>query len=87
MCVITFGLVDIVRRPFYIKMYENLPNYLYFAILFQLMEAGVIGQNMENVQRLVEREPRLVHMSVIILPHNMRVTIVTGAQRNLGLAK
>ena len=39
----------------------------------------MIGQNMENVQRLVEREHKLVHMSVTILPHNTRVTIVTGA--------
>ena len=47
----------------------------------------MIGQNMENVQRLVEREPKLVHMSVTIPPRNTRVTIVTGAQRNLGLVK
>ena len=58
-----------------------------FVDLFQLMEAGVIGQNMENVQRLVVKEPKLVHMSVTILPHNMRVTIVMEAQRNLGLVK
>ena len=58
-----------------------------FVDLFQSMEAGVIGQNMENVQRLVEREHKLVHMSVTILPHNTRVTIVTGAQGNTGLVK
>ena len=47
----------------------------------------MIGQNMENVQRLVGREHKLVHMSVTILPRNTRVTIVTGAQRNPGLVK
>ena len=47
----------------------------------------MIGQNMENVQRLVVREHKLVHMSVTILPHNTRVMIVTGAQRNQGLVK
>ena len=58
-----------------------------FVDFFQSMEAGVIGQNMENVQRLVEREPKLVHMSVTILPRNMTVTVVMGAQRNPGLVK
>ena len=58
-----------------------------FVNLFQLMEAGVIGQNMANVQRLVEREPKLVHMSVTILPRNMTVTIVMEAQRNPELVK
>ena len=57
------------------------------VVLFQLMEAGVIGQNMENVQRLVAKEPKLVHMSVTILPRNTRVMIVMGAQRNPGLVK
>ena len=47
----------------------------------------MIGQNMENVQRLVAKEPKLVHMSVTILPRNTRVTIVTGAQRNPELVK
>ena len=47
----------------------------------------MIGQNMESVQRLVVRVHKLVHMSVTILPRNTRVTIVTGAQRNLGLVK
>ena len=39
----------------------------------------MIGQNMENVQRLVVREHKLVHMSVTILPRNTTVTTVTGA--------
>ena len=47
----------------------------------------MIGQNMENVQRLVVREPKLVHMSVTILHHNTRVMIVMGAQRNPELVK
>ena len=87
MCLIALSLVDIVRSLFSIKMYTHSQNHLYFAILFQLMEAGVIGQNMENVQSLVVREHKLVHMSATILPRNTRVMIVTGAQRNQGLVK
>ena len=47
----------------------------------------MIGQNMENVQRIVAKESKLVHMSVTILPRNTRVMIVTGAQNNPGLVK
>ena len=64
-------------------------DYLSYLInsCFKLMEAGLNGQNMENVQRLVVREAKLVHMSVTILPRNTMVTIVTGAQRSPGLVK
>ena len=72
-----------VDLPMYFFTLENYKTYIlnsmFFVDWFQSMETGVIGQNMENVQRLVVREHKLVHMSVTILPRNTMVTTVTGA--------